>query len=43
LHDETFYSGLSPLVKNIIAKADKAHEVTGSTESAETEKIQNSA
>jgi hypothetical protein len=35
LHDETFYSGLSPLVKSIITKADEAHD-----ESAETEKIQ---
>jgi len=26
LHDETFYSGLSPLVKRIIARADKANE-----------------
>lgn len=26
LHDETFYSGLSPLVKSIITKADKAHD-----------------
>jgi len=39
LHDETFYIGLSPLVKSIITKAQKAHEATGIAESAETEKI----
>ena len=38
LHDETFYSGLSPLVKSVIAKADKAHDEADTT-SAETEKI----
>jgi hypothetical protein len=39
LFDETFYIGLSPLVKSIIENAKYAHEVTGITESAETEKI----
>jgi len=38
LHDETFYSGLSPLVKSIITKAQKAHD-EADTPGAETEKI----